>query len=140
MIVLFHENVFLYLQIHRHTNKISQFWSICLWFSPKTNAKRNPIGYWTTKERIWYDSKSLIFPHLFLCLARAIYLSGHLPRSIFSREGDIASTQNLLISSKPIICKLLFHVILWNHVFFGKFETQNQLKISLLHYKNDVSL
>ena len=42
-----------YLQIHRHTNKISQFWSVCFWFRRKTNAKRNLIGFWTTKERIW---------------------------------------------------------------------------------------
>jgi hypothetical protein len=42
-----------------------------------------------------------------------ISLSGHLPGSIFSREGDIASTQNLLISFKPIICKLNYsHVII----------------------------
>ena len=40
-------------------------------------------------------------------------LSGHLPGSIFSREGDIASTKNLLISFKPIICKLKYtHVII----------------------------
>jgi hypothetical protein len=35
-----------------------------------------------------------------------ISLSGNLPESIFSREGDIASTQNILISFKPSICKL----------------------------------
>ena len=35
-----------------------------------------------------------------------ISLSEHLPGSIFSQEGDITSTQNLLISFKPIICKL----------------------------------
>jgi hypothetical protein len=41
-----------------------------------------------------------------------ISLSGYLPGSIFSREGDIASAQNLLISFKPIICKLNYsHVI-----------------------------
>jgi hypothetical protein len=57
-------------------------------------------------------AKVQFFPHLFLCLARMISLSGHLQGSIFSREGDIASTQNLLISFKPIICKLNYsHVI-----------------------------
>ena len=48
----------------------------------------------------------MVFPNLFVCLARVISLSRHLPGSIFSREGDIASTQNLLLSFKPIICKL----------------------------------
>jgi hypothetical protein len=48
------------------------------------------------------------FPHMFL-------FSGHLPGSIFSRDGDMANTQNLLISFKPIICKLNYsHVI--NHI------------------------
>ena len=57
--------------------------------------------------KIWF------FPHLFLYLARVISLSGNLPGSIFSREGDIASTQNLLISYKPIMCKLNYsHVIM----------------------------
>jgi hypothetical protein len=42
---------------------------------------------------------------------------GHLPGYIFSREGDIASTQNLLISLKPIICKLNYsHVIIYDKV------------------------
>jgi hypothetical protein len=85
--------IVIYLQIH--TNKISRFWSVCLWLSRKTNVKCNFIG-----------KKSGFFHHLCLCLARVISLSGHLPGSIFSREGDIASTQNLLISFKPIICKL----------------------------------
>jgi hypothetical protein len=41
-----------------------------------------------------------------------ISISIHLPGSIFRREGDIASTQNLLISFKPIICMLNYsHVI-----------------------------
>jgi hypothetical protein len=41
-------------------------------------------------------------------------LSGHLSGSIFSREGDIASAQNLsIISFKPIKCKLNYsHVII----------------------------
>ena len=99
--------IVIYLQIHRHNNKISQLWS-----SRKTNVKHHLIGYWTTKKRIWYESKSPIFPHLVLYLSRVISLSGHLPGSIFSREGDIASTQNLLISFMPIICKLNYsHVI-----------------------------
>jgi hypothetical protein len=105
--------IVIYLQIHCHTNEISQFWSVCLWFSRKTNVKRNLIGYWTTKERIWSDNKSLVFLHLFLYLARVISLSGHLPGSIFSREVDIESTQNLIISFKPIICNLNYrHVII----------------------------
>ena len=29
-------------------------------------------------------------PYLFLCLSRVLSLSGHLPGSIFSREGDIS--------------------------------------------------
>ena len=41
-----------------------------------------------------------------------ISLSGHLSGSICSLGVDIASTQNLLISFKPIICKLNYsHVI-----------------------------
>ena len=40
--------IVIYLQIHCHTNKISQFWNVCLWFSRKTNVKRNLIGYWRT--------------------------------------------------------------------------------------------
>ena len=98
--------IVIYLQIHRHTNEISQFWSVCLWFSQKTNVKHNLIGYWKNE----FESG---FPHVFLCIARVISLSGHLPGSIFSWEGDIASTQNLLISFKPIICKLNYsHVIM----------------------------
>ena len=50
--------------------------------------------------RVWFS------PHLFLYLARVISLSGHLPGSIFSQEVDIESTQNLIISFKPIICNL----------------------------------
>jgi hypothetical protein len=47
------------------------------------------------------------YENIFLYLARVISLSGHLPGSIFSRDGDMASTQNLLI-----ICKLNYrHVI-----------------------------
>ena len=45
--------IFIYLQIHHHTNKMSQFWGVCLSFSRKTSVNRNLIGYWTTKERIW---------------------------------------------------------------------------------------
>ena len=57
--------------------------------------------------------KNPVFSHLFLCLARVISFSGHLPRSIFSREVDITSTQNLLIGFKRIICKLNYsHVII----------------------------
>ena len=109
--------IVIYVQLYCHTNKISQFWSICLWFSRKTNANRNLIGYWTTKERIWYDSKSPVFPHLSLYLARVISLSGHLPGSIFCKEGDIASTQNLLICFKPIIYKLSYsHAIINNNL------------------------
>ena len=73
----------------------------------------------------------MVFPNLFVCLARVISLSRHLPGSNFSREGDIASTQNLLLSFKPIICKLNYsHVkkhfikerqpirkyIIWSHI------------------------
>ena len=42
-----------------------------------------------------------------------ISLSGHLSGSISSHEGDIVSTQNLLISFKPITCKLNYsHTII----------------------------
>ena len=52
------------------------------------------------------------YENIFLYLTRVISLSGHLPGSIFSRDGDMASTQNLLISFKPIIYKLNYsHVI-----------------------------
>ena len=52
------------------------------------------------------------FPHLFVWLARVILLSEHLPGFNFSREGDIARTQNLLISYKSSMCKLNYsHVI-----------------------------
>ena len=92
MIVLFHENVLLL-----STNNFIVILSVCLWFSRKTNVKRKLIGYWITKERIWLDSKSLDFPHA----------------SIHSRGVDITTTQNLLISFKPIICKLNYsHVIM----------------------------
>ena len=84
-----------------------------LMIQSKNKRKRYLIFYWTTKERIWKDSKSPVFPHLFLYLARVISLSGHLPGSIFSREGDIISTQNILISFKPIMYKLNYsHVII----------------------------
>ena len=57
--------------------------------------------------KVWF------FPHL----ARVISLSGHLSGYIFSREGDIVSAQNLLISFKPIICKLNYsHVIIYDKV------------------------
>ena len=57
--------------------------------------------------QVWF------FPHHFLYLARVISLIGHQPGSIFSHEGDIASTQNLFISFKPIIFKLCYsHVIM----------------------------
>jgi hypothetical protein len=58
------------------------------------------------KKKYYRIEKNLVFPNLFLCLVRMISLSGHLSRSIFRRWVDIASTQNLLISFKPIICKL----------------------------------
>ena len=78
MIGLFHENVLLL-----SNNNFIVILSVCLWFSRKTNVKRDLIEYWTTKEQIWEDSKSPVFPHLFLCLAGVISLSGHLPGSIF---------------------------------------------------------
>ena len=51
-------------------------------------------------------AKVCFFPNLFLGLARVISPSGHLTGSIYSRGVDITSRQNLLISFKPIICKL----------------------------------
>ena len=50
------------------------------------------------------------------CLARVISLSGYLTGSIFIREGDIASTQNLLISFTSIICKLNYSHVIINYV------------------------
>ena len=68
-----------------YPKKISQIWSVCLWFSRKINVKRNLIGYWKMKDLIWWDSKSPFFPHPNLCLARVISLSRHLPGSICCR-------------------------------------------------------
>ena len=56
-------------------------------------------------------------------LARVITLSGHLSGSIFSREGDITGTQNLLISFKPIICKLNYsHVIIYTYTYRNHYD------------------
>jgi len=45
MIVFFHENVLL-LSI----NSFIVILSFCLWFSRKTNVKRNIIGYWDNER------------------------------------------------------------------------------------------
>jgi hypothetical protein len=104
--------IVIYLQIHRHTNKISQFWSICLWFNRKQMLNAISLVIKQRKNEFDRIAKVRFFPDLFLYLARVISLSRHLPGSILSREGDIASNQNLLISFKPIICKLNYsHVI-----------------------------
>ena len=88
MIVLFHENVLLlstykFIVIHRNFGAF----------------------VYESVEKQMLTAIALVIKqqNLLLCLARVISLSGHLPGSIFSREGDIASTQNLLISFKPII-------------------------------------
>jgi hypothetical protein len=52
------------------------------------------------------------YSHLFLYLAGWYHFPDICQDLFFSREGDIASTQNLLFSFKPIICKLTYsHVI-----------------------------
>jgi hypothetical protein len=74
-----------------------RFWGAWLWLSRTTNVKRNLICYWTTKERIWQDSNTFVFPLLFLYLAKVISLFGHLPGSIFSHDSDIASSHTQLV-------------------------------------------
>ena len=82
----------------------------------------NTISLVIEKRKNEFDriAKSPVFPHLFVCLERVISLSEHLPGSIFSREGDIASSQNFLISFKPIIYKLNYsHVIITLHYLWN---------------------
>ena len=88
MIVLFHENVLLlstykFIAIHHNFGAF----------------------VYESVEKQMLTAIALVIKqqNLLSCLARVISLSGHLSGSIFSREGDIASTQNLLISFKPII-------------------------------------
>jgi hypothetical protein len=103
--------IVIYLHIHCHTKKYGNFEAFVYDSAKKKpNVKRNLIGYEQRKNEC--DAIANVgFPHLFLYLAGVISLSGYLPGSI-SREGDIASTQNLLFSFKPIICKLTYsHVI-----------------------------
>jgi hypothetical protein len=48
--------IVIYLKIHRHTNKISQFWCICICFSRKTNVvieqRKNEFD-WIAK--VWFS-------------------------------------------------------------------------------------
>jgi len=114
MIVLFHENVsllptykFIIIPI-----KYRNFGAFV--YDSAEKQMLNAISLVIEQRKTEFDriAKVRVSP-IFLCLARVISLSGHLPRSIFSREGDIASTQSLLINFKPIICKLNYsHVII----------------------------
>jgi hypothetical protein len=111
--------------------------------SGKTTDKHNLIR----KNEFDRIAKVWIFPNLFLCLARVISLSGHLSGSIFilksvfrhiyankiSRGGDITSTQNLLISFRPIIFKLNYsHVMKKYAIYF----LINQGDINYRHENN----
>ena len=108
MIVLFHENVLL-LSTYNFiviTIKYRNFGTFV--YDSAENQMLNAISLVIGQRKNEFDRIAKVWSHLFLCLARVISLSEHLPGSIFSREGDIASTQNLLMSFKPIICKLYY--------------------------------
>ena len=116
MIVLFHENVLL-LSTYKFIVipiKYRNFGAFV--YDSDEKQMLNPIALVIEQRKNEFDRIATVrfFPHLFLCLARVTSLSGHLPGSIFSQEGDIASTQNLLNNFKPIICKLNYsHVIIY---------------------------
>ena len=117
MIVLFHENVLLLYTYKFTVIPIKYRNFVARVYDSAEKQMLNAISLVIEQRKNEFDriAKVQFFPHLCLCLARVISLSGHLPRSIFSREGDITDTQNLLISFKPIICKLNYsHVI--NHI------------------------
>ena len=112
IIVLFHEHVLLLYTYKFTVIPIKYRNFVARVYDSAEKQLWNAISL-VIEERIWQDIKSPVSPHLFLYLARVISLSGHLSGSIFTREGDIASTQNLLISFKQIILKLKYsHVIL----------------------------
>ena len=83
----------------------------------------------SSKDRIWKDSKSLVFLHLFLYLAR---LSAHLPWSILSREGDIASTQNLLKANCMQAKFQSFNNVLY---YYYSLIAESKFQIILLKYQ-----
>ena len=124
----------------------SSFWAFV--YDSAEKQMLNAISLVIEQRKNEFDriAKVQFFPHLCLCLARVISLSGHLPRSIFSREGDITDTQNLLISFKSIICKLNYsHVIIQSIELFIYIQTcanvmqlKNRLwtTVALLHCCN----
>ena len=85
--------------------------SLSFWVLVYDSAEKqmlNAISLVIEQRKNEFDkiAKVRFSPHLFLGLARVISLSRHLSGSIYSRGIDITSTQNLLISFKPIKCKL----------------------------------
>ena len=130
--------IVIYLQIHLYTNKISQFGAFV--YDSAEKQMLNTISLVIEKRKNEFDriAKVRFFSHLFVCLVTGMSLSEHLPGSIFSREGDIASSQNLLISFKPIIYKLNYsHVIITLHYLWNlswplvKFQTLRRTHINI---------
>ena len=110
MIVLFHENVILLFTYKFIVIPIKYHNFGAFVYDSAEKQMLNTISLVIEQRKNIFDRITKV---LFLCLARVISLSGHLPGSIFSREFDIASTQNLLISFQLIKCKLNYsHVII----------------------------
>jgi hypothetical protein len=102
------------------TNSSSYRWNIViLWFSRKTNGKCYLIGYWKNVfdmiVKVWF------FPIYFYALRGWHHFPNTCQDLFLGGEGDIASTQNLLISFQPIICKLDYsHIIINNYCLHAR--------------------
>jgi hypothetical protein len=125
--------IVIYLQIHRHTNKISQFWSVCLWFSRKTNVKRYLIGYWTTKERMiglklikrfWVSviSPSRLKIDLGRCPESDITLARHKHR--WGKNWTFAILSNSFLRRTT-----LYNSWLWNRLLSGFINLKNVIYV-----------
>ena len=92
---MFYYNLLFYFMTMFYYNLLttsSSFWAFV--YDSAENAITLVIGQWKNE----FDIKSTSPPQL-LCLARVISLSRHRSGSIFSREGEITSTQNLSVFS-----------------------------------------
>ena len=100
--------IVIYLQIHRQPIKYRNIGAFV--YDWTENQILNAMSLAIEQRKNEFDRIAKV---RFTLIYFYTSLSGHLPGSIFSREGDIASTKNLLISFKPIICKLKYtHVII----------------------------
>jgi len=111
MIVLFHENIWL-LSTNNFIVIPITFWAFVYDSAKKQMLSAISLVVEQRKNEFERIEKVWFFSIYFYALRRWYHFPD-ICQDLFSQGGDIASTQNLLISFKPIICKLNYsHVII----------------------------